>query len=50
MEIPLSLAVSSMPASLDKAHRGDNVPAEMALAAAVVIVLKIIYGFDGRDV
>ncbi|KIJ56802.1 hypothetical protein M422DRAFT_149542 [Sphaerobolus stellatus SS14] len=32
-----------------KRHRGDNVPAELGLVGTVIVVLKLIYGMDGRE-
>ena len=31
-----------------ESHKFDNVPPELALSAAAVIVLKMVYGLDGR--
>jgi hypothetical protein len=31
-----------------ESHKYDDVPAELALLVAVIIVLKMVYGFDGR--
>jgi RNA polymerase I-specific transcription initiation factor RRN7 len=34
-------------AELDS-HKYDNVPPELALLAAVIVVLKMVYGLDGQ--
>jgi len=32
-----------------KRHQGDNVPAELGVVGVVIVVLKLIYGLDGRE-
>ncbi len=29
-------------------HQYDNVPVEVALISTVIVVLKLVYGFDGK--
>lgn len=31
-----------------RVHKSDNVPPEVALISAVVVVLRLVYGLDGR--
>jgi RNA polymerase I-specific transcription initiation factor RRN7 len=31
-----------------ESHKYDNVPPELALLAAVIVVLKMVYGLDGQ--
>ena len=33
----------------DRGRKWDNVPAELALMGAVVLVLKLVYGLDGTE-
>lgn len=30
-------------------HKYDNAPPEVALVSVVIIVLKLVYGFDGKN-
>lgn len=55
LSIPLTLHWSLAP-GLSKRRRGDpdrhqsdNAPAEVGLLAAVMIVLKMMYGLDGNE-
>jgi len=54
LSIPLTLHGSLAPAFVKKkptdagAHQGDGAPAEVGLAACVVIGMKMVYGLDGE--
>ena len=53
LELPLALhpALAPSVSKFDsRGHKGDNVPPELGLIATAVIALKLVYGFDGRDV
>lgn len=52
LEIPLAVFPSNAPPAILKGlkHRGDNVPPELAIVSTVLIGLKLIYGFNGKDV
>ncbi|EJD01099.1 uncharacterized protein FOMMEDRAFT_88501 [Fomitiporia mediterranea MF3/22] len=55
LELPLTLNPAMAPPVLKRfkrdptSHKSDNIPPEVALVATVVIVLKIIYGLDGKE-
>lgn len=51
LSIPLTLH-SSLAPGLEKRtnrHQEDNAPAEVGLLAAMMIVLKMVYGLDGNE-
>jgi RNA polymerase I-specific transcription initiation factor RRN7 len=53
LSLPLTLDVSLAPELVQRwqreprRHKGDNVPAELGLIGAVIVVLKMAYGLDG---
>jgi hypothetical protein len=54
LELPLTLHYALAP-GLERAkkrdpgwHKSDNAPPEVTMVAVVVIVLKMVYGLDGR--
>ena len=53
--MPLTLHPSLAPALVQRRgtdprrHKSDNVPPELALVGALVVVLKLVYGLDGRE-
>lgn len=55
LSLPLTLhhtLASNLPQSRDydpQSAKFDNVPPEVGFIAAVVIVLKMVYGLDGRE-
>lgn len=55
LEFPLLLNKKTAPQLLRVnkkdpiSHKSDNVPPEVALVAVIIIVLKMIYGFDDGE-
>lgn len=55
LSLPLALHQSLVPKLLQiqkrdpKTHKFDNVPVEASLLAAVIVVLKMVYGLDGES-
>jgi len=55
LSLPLTLhhTLAPRPAHLKDedldSHKFDNVPPELALLVAVVVVLKMVYGLDGQQ-
>ena len=54
LSLPLTLHYSLSPKLVrtkpidPEHHKYDNAPVEVSLAAAVIVVLKLVYGLDGR--
>jgi RNA polymerase I-specific transcription initiation factor RRN7 len=51
LSLPLALHHTLAPRLADEdpdSHKYDNIPPELALLVAVIIVLKMVYGFDGQ--
>ncbi|KAF9076732.1 hypothetical protein BDP27DRAFT_1283456 [Rhodocollybia butyracea] len=51
LSLPLALHQSLVPklqAKSPQMHKSDNVPIEVSLLAAVIVVLKMVYGLDGE--
>ncbi|KAF8591519.1 hypothetical protein K439DRAFT_1326822 [Ramaria rubella] len=55
LSLPLTLHPSLAPALVQsrrkdpRQHKSDNVPPELALVAALIVVLKLVYGLDGTE-
>jgi RNA polymerase I-specific transcription initiation factor RRN7 len=54
LRIPLTLHPSLSPLAVNTSGKslnvqvGDNIPVEIALICAVILLLKLLYGLDGR--